>query len=161
MPDPKPVDAPPKGNAAGAVAQRADPYRSYNFTLQIDQQSEGYFTQCSGLGIRVTPIRYREGGDGRTVHQLAGPVDYGEITLRYGLTDSRTLFDWLLKSVEGNPVRKNVSLIMQGVDGTGERLRWNLRDAWPCEWRGAPLDALGREIAIESLTLVCEAVERA
>ena len=35
-------------------------------------------------------------------------------------------------------------------------LRWDLINAWPSEWRGAPLDALGREVAIESLTLVFE-----
>jgi len=31
--------------------------------------------------------------------------------------------------------------------------RWNLIGAWPCEWSGAPLDALGKELAIESLSL--------
>ena len=160
MPDPKPADAPPAGDQAGQLAQRPDPLRAYNFTLQIDNSNEGYFTQCSGLGVRVTPIRYREGGDGRTVHQLAGPVEYGEVTLRYGLTESRVLWDWLMSAVSGTPERKNISLIMQGPDGIGERMRWNLNDAWACEWRGAPLDALAREVAIESLTIVCEKVER-
>ena len=75
MPDPTPA-APQDGNQPqGALAQRADPYRAYNFTLEIDAKNEGYFTQCSGLGVRTAPIRYREGGDGRTVHALAGPVD--------------------------------------------------------------------------------------
>jgi phage tail-like protein len=161
MPDPNRAPAGEGGAAAGAVAQRSDPYRAYNFTLEIDGKIEGYFTRCSGLGIRVTPIKYRAGGDARTVHFLAGPVEYGEITLRYGLSDSTALWAWMMSAVSGVPSRKSISLIMQGPDGAGERLRWNLFDAWACEWRGAPLDALGREIAIESLTLVCERVERA
>ncbi|HEY2028939.1 MAG TPA: phage tail protein [Myxococcales bacterium] len=150
-----------KESAQGAAAQRSDPYRAYNFTLEIDGKIEGYFTRCSGLGVRVTPIRYREGGDGRTVHYLAGPVDYGEITLKYGLSDSKSLWDWLMSAASGLPARKNISLIMQGSDGVAERLRWNLFDSWPCEWRGAPLDAGGKEVAIETLILVCERVERA
>lgn len=158
MPDPTPAQG---GAQPAQLGQRADPYRSYNFTLEIDAKIEGYFLQCSGLAAKVTPIRYREGGDGRTVHQLAGQVEYGEITLRYGLTDSRTLWDWFMTAVSGAPQRKNVSLIMQGPDGVGERMRWNLTDAWPCAFRGAELDAMGREIAIESLTLVCEKIERA
>lgn len=161
MPEPTPGAPQEPAPQQGALAQRADPYRAYNFTLEIDAKNEGYFTQCKGLGVRVAPIRYREGGDGRTVHALAGPVEYGEITLRYGLTDSRVLWDWLMSAVNGLPQRKNISLVMQGPDGAGERMRWNLADAWACEWRGAPLDALGQEIAIETLTIVCERIERA
>jgi phage tail-like protein len=49
------------------------------------------------------------------------------------------------------------------LDSTGqtEVMRWNLTNAWPARWRGAPLDALNREIAIETLTLVYETIERA
>ena len=32
-----------------------------------------------------TPIRYQEGGS-HVVHRIPGPVDYGDVTLRYGLT---------------------------------------------------------------------------
>jgi phage tail-like protein len=160
MPDGTPA-AGNGGAAPGALAAFPDPLRCYNFILEIDAKNEGHFTQCTGLGVRVTPIRYREGGDARTVHVLAGPVEYGEITLRYGLSDSRALWDWLMTAVAGTPQRKNISLIMQGPDGTGERTRWNLVDAWPTDWRGAALDALGKEVAIESLTLVCERIERA
>ena len=161
MADATPPAGPTNGAPAPAVAQRADPIRAYNFTLEIDGKAEGYFTNCSGLGMRVTPIRYREGGDARTVHYLAGPVEYGEVTLRYGLSDSRVLWDWAMTAVGGNPQRKNISLIMQGPEGTAERLRWNLFDSWPCAWHGAALDALGKEFAIETLTLVCERIERA
>jgi hypothetical protein len=36
-----------------------------------------------------------------------------------------------------------------------------LVDAWPAEWRSAGFDALSREIAIESITLVFDSLERA
>ena len=39
-----------------------DPYRGYNFKLQIQGVTAGHFTECTGLGIRVDAIRYREAG---------------------------------------------------------------------------------------------------
>ena len=81
--------------------------------------------------------------------------------MRYGLTTSRELWDWLQTAAQGRVERKNVSLLMLDSEGTTEVMRWNLIDAWPSEWRGASLDALSREIAIESLTLVYDTLERA
>ena len=80
--------------------------------------------------------------------------------LRYGLTKSTELWDWLQKVVHGNVERRNVSVVMLEPDGIAEALRWNLIDAWPSEWEGARLDASGKELAIESMTLVFESLER-
>jgi phage tail-like protein len=138
-----------------------DPYRSYNFKLEIMGVTEGHFTECTGLGVKVEAISYREGGMSQAVHRLPGRVEYSDITLRYGLTTSRELWDWLLSAVQGNVQRKNVSIVMLGSDGVQEVIRWNLINAWLSEWRGASLEALGNEVAIESLTLVYETLERA
>lgn len=162
MADAKPAETPPAGQS-GTGAQpgtRAELYRAYNFTLNIDNLNEAHFTECSGLGFKITPIPFRESGDAQIVRQLVGPVEYAEVTLKYGLTDSPLLWNWLMASLAGTPDRKHVSIIMQGPTGVGERLRWDLIDAWPCAWRGANLDALGRQIAIETLTLVYEGIKR-
>lgn len=143
------------------MANGTDPYRSYNFKLDIAGVTEGHFTECSGLGVKVTPIEYREGGNNQVVRHIPGPVEYAAVTLRYGLTASRELWDWMLQAVQGNVERKNVSIIMLDSEGNNEVMRWNLNDAWPSEWRGAPLDAMSREIAIEDLTLVFDTLERA
>jgi phage tail-like protein len=37
--------------------------------------------------------------------------------------------------------------------------RWNLIGAWPCEWFGAPLNALGNDLAIETLSLAYDRLE--
>ena len=50
---------------------------------------------------------------------------------------------------------------MLQTDGVTEVMRWDLINAWPAEWRGAPLDALAHEVAIESVTLVFESLQRA
>jgi phage tail-like protein len=87
-------------------------------------------------------------------------VDYAEITLRYGLTSSRELWDWFMSGVKGQVERKNVSILMLDSQGVNEVMRWDLINAWASEWRGASLDAMQREIAIESLTLVFDTLER-
>ena len=139
---------------------RVDPYRSYNFKLDIKEVTQGHFTGCTGLGIKVENIKYREGGLSQVVRQIPGRVEYGEVRLHYGLTSSSQLWDWFMKAVDGEVERKHVSVVIYGSNGIAPVLQWDLIDCWPAEWRGAPLDALGHEIAIESLTLVYETLKR-
>jgi len=146
---------------ASPLTGNLDPYRAYNFKLLIEGVTEGHFTEVSGLGIQVEAIEYREGGNAQVVRRIPGQVKYGPVTLRYGLTNSRELWDWLLTAVQGRVERKNPSILMLDSEGVTEIMRWNLTNAWPSEWHGAPLDALSHEIAIESLTLVYESIERA
>ena len=156
MPSAAPVTPAPAQQAGTFI----DPYRAYNFKLEIQGVTQGHFTEISGLSIKVQPIKYREGGNNQIVHSLAGQVEYGDVTLHYGLTSSRELWDWLLTAVRGKVERRNVSILMLDSEGTAEVMRWNLIGAWPSQWQGTRLDALGREIAIEALTLVFESLER-
>jgi phage tail-like protein len=145
---------------AQAAGTYVDPYRAFNFKLEIGGVTEGHFTEVTGLGARVTPISYREAGNSQVVHYVPGRVEYSEITLRYGLTKSRELFDWFKTGVVGHVQRKNLSIVLFDADGTTEVMRWNLVNAWATEWRGSILDAHSQEVAIESLTLVCESMDR-
>jgi phage tail-like protein len=149
------------GQGQGHVGTLVDPYRNFNFKLEIQGVVEGHFTECSGLGVRVQPIRYREGGVGQVVRVIPGRVDYAEVTLRYGLTKSSDLWNWFLKSVKGEVERRNISIVVLEPNGADEALRWNLLNAWPCEWRGAMLDATANDAAIEELKLAFETLERA
>lgn len=137
-----------------------DPYRAFNFKMEIQGVTEGHFTEVAGLGAKVTPISYREGGNSQVVHNVPGRTEYSEITLRYGVTRSRELFDWFMSGVKGKVLRKNISIVLVDSDGATEVTRWNLVSAWATEWRGSMLDALSQEVAIESVTLVCESIDR-
>ena len=144
-----------------AVGQIVDPFRNFNFVLQIQDVTAAAFSHCSGLGVRIHPVRFREAGPSQIVRSLTGPVDYAEVVLRYGLTQSMDLWNWLLASMRGTVQRRHVSIIMIEADGATQAMRWNLMNAWPCEWRGAPLDTLGREAAIEEIRLAFDQLERA
>lgn len=152
---------PPAAPAAEAQPGAwVDPLRAYNFKLVIQGVTVGHFVECTGLGIRIHAIRYQEGG-GNIVHRIPGPVEYDDVTLQYGLTSSAELWNWFMAGVQGKVERRNVSILMLDPDDITEVLRWDLINAWPSEWRGAPLDALAREVAIESMTLVYESAQRA
>jgi phage tail-like protein len=159
---PEAAETAPANNQSGAQpGVFIDPYRAYNFKLVIQGITEGHFTECSGMGIRVQALEYREGGQSQVVHRIPGRVEYASITLRYGLTASRELFDWFMTAVKGRVVRKNVSILLVDSEGILEVMRWDLINAWVTEWRGAALDALTGEMAVESLVLVFETLERA
>ena len=54
--------------------------------------------------------------------------------------------------------RRAISIIL--LDDTGaERMRWNVRGAWPIKWSGPSFDAGSDAIAIESLELAHEGIE--
>ncbi len=137
-----------------------DPYRAYNFKLDIQGVNEGHFTECSGLGIKIENLLYREAGDPPRVRCLPGKVTHGEVTLRYGLTTSSEMWQWFESGVSGKVDRKDISVLM--LDETGDEvIRWNLFRAWISEWQGVPLDAMGHAAAVESMTIVFERLERA
>jgi len=140
-----------------------DPYRAYNWRLEIGGAAQAYFTACSGLGITVDVIKYREAGNIQIVRAIPGQVNYEPITLYYGLTPSREIFDWLMAGVEGRADRRNCSIIVLASDGTEDATapRWNLENAWVAAWRGAQLNAMSLELAIESVTLVFDRLTRA
>jgi phage tail-like protein len=136
-------------------------YRAYNFVLDLGGGKVCYFTKINGLSVDIETIDFREGGAGPAVRKLAGRVAYNNIELKWGLTESTEMWDWLMTAVKGEVSRRNISIILRDTDGKKEVTRWNLDNAWPCKWRGAPLDALSNEIAIETLHLAHEGLTRA
>ncbi|MFQ5524979.1 MAG: phage tail protein [Thermoanaerobaculia bacterium] len=139
---------------------RNDPYKNFRFVLEIDGIQQGGFRECSGFGSTVEVVEYREGGEPSTVRKLGGTISYPDITLNWGITDSRELYDWHLAAVQGQIERKNGSIILQNDVGE-ESVRYNFFEAWPSGWDGADLNSTGNEVAVDSLTISCERFERA
>ena len=140
---------------------RVDPYRNFNFLVEIDGITQGKFSECSGLDSTVESIDYREGGDNTTVRKVPGKTTYSDITLKWGITDSIELWDWHNQAVQGNIQRKTGSIVLYDLSNAQEVVRWNFVNAWPTKWEGPSLNATGSEVAIETLTLVHEGIGRA
>ncbi|SRR5260221_8155209 len=139
---------------------RVDPYKNFRFLLEIDGITQAGFSDCSGFGSNVSVTEYREGGDSATVRKLPGTTSYPDITLKWGVTDSRELYDWHLKAVNGAIERKNGSIILQDDLGQ-EKVRWNFFTAWPSKYDAPDLAAKGNDVAIDTLTISCERMVRA
>ncbi len=139
---------------------RDDPYRNYQFNLLIEGIQTAGFIEASGLGADIDVIEYRAAGNAGMVNHLPGQVHYRPITLKYGMGGDRSLWDWFDQTASGDLVRRNVSVIQYKPDGVTEAYRWNLDRAWPAQLGVASMDTHASSIAIESLTLIYDRLER-
>jgi len=144
--------------ATGAVV---DPYRNYNFLVEIDGIAQASFMECSGLDATTESIEYREGGDNTTVRKLPGKTSYGDITLKWGVNVSKELWAWRKQVIDGTLQRKNGSVVVYDLNNSTEVARWNFVRGWPVKWEGPHFDAKGKDIALETLTIAHEGIDRA
>jgi len=143
-----------------ATGERVDPYMNFNFLVEIDGITRAAFHECSGFDSTIDVVEHREGGENTTVRKLPGVTKYSNIVLKWGITDDRELYDWHRQAVQGILQRKSGSIILLDRQGI-EKVRWNFFNAWPSKWDGPDFNAEGNDVAIETLELAHEGVERA
>lgn len=142
------------------MTTRQDPYRSYNFLVEIDAITRAGFQECSGLDSTQDPIEYREGNEGLTVRKLPGLNTFSNIALKWGIADDTELWELRQQVTEGKVQRRNGSIVL--LDDVGEeKARWNFREGWPTKWTGATFNATGTEVAVDTLEIAHEGVARA
>src|SRR3954447_18514489 len=133
-----------------ATGQIPDPYGNFNFLVEIDGIARAAFQQVSGFDSTIDVIEHREGGENTTVRKLPGVTKYSNITLKWGITDDRQLYEWHRDAIQGNVLRRNGSIV--GLDRRGnEVLRWNFFNAWPSKYDAPDYSAEGNDVAIETL----------
>jgi len=138
---------------------RVDPYGNFNFLVEIDGITQAAFHDVSGFDSTIDIIEHREGGENTTTRKLPGMTKFSNIVLKWGITDDHQLYDWHRDAVLGNVSRRNGSIV--GLDRQGnEVLRWNFFNAWPCKYDAPDFDAEGKDIAIETMELAHEGLER-
>jgi phage tail-like protein len=143
-----------------ATGQIKDPYGSFRFSVEIDGIVRAAFKEVSGLEATVEVQDYREGGENTTVRKLPGLTKYANIQLKWGMADDLDLYDWHQDVIRGDFERKNGSIVLFNQKGD-EVARWNFVRAWPTKWGGPALNAESSDIAIDTLELVHEGLERA
>ncbi len=112
------------------------------------------FAECTGLEMTMEPKSLTQGGDHtRQVHRI-GPVTYGRLTLRRGMTQNTGLWAWFkAASLPGVNGAANGEIRMVNSDGT-PALTFVLDDCLPVRLSGPSLNARTGEIAIEEIQLV-------
>lgn len=143
------------------MAERNDPYLNSRFLLEIDGIVQAGFSDVTIPDISTDPIEYREGNEDTTVRKLPGLTKYGNLTLKWGITDSVELFEWRKQVIQGNiaDARKNIAVILQDEEGN-PAARWEFREAWPSKYDAPDLSAKGNDVAIETLEIVHEGMDR-
>ena len=138
------------------------PYRTFRYTVEIDGIARGGFSEVSGFDLNVDVVEYREGDDLRnTPRKLPGLTKYGNITFKWGVVGDMEMLDWLYtvaSSDQAPPTgveRKNITVTL--IDDTGaDGPQWTIINAWPVRYSIPDLNALGSEVAIESIE-ICHA----
>ena len=144
------------------MADRKDPYRNMRFLMEIDGITQAGFQEVTIPDVTQDPIEYRNGDEGPTVRKIPGLVKYGNVTLKWGVTDdSISLFEWRKQVMDGNTkeARRNMAVVV--LDEMGEaKGRWEFTAAWPTKYDAPDLNATGNEIAIETLEIAHEGMQR-
>lgn len=138
---------------------RNDPYRQFRF--RVEGIEEAGFSEVSFADTTTDPVEYREGNEPPRFRKLSGLTKYGNITLKWGITDSMKLYEWRQRVIalgaEGE--RKDVSIVL--IDEAGnDKARWEIEEAWPSKYDPTDFSAKGNEVAIETLELVHEGFKR-
>ena len=143
------------------MARRAtDPFASFNFKLEIEGITVAGFSEVTGLNQESNVIDYREGQEGITPRKLPGLNKFGNVTLKRGISPDLSLYNWRKTVTDGDIERRNASVVLHN-EKHEEVVRWNLVNAWPSKYVGPDLKANANEVAIESIELTHEGVERA
>lgn len=142
------------------TGSRTDPYRGFNFLVEIDGITQAGFQEVSGVDSSTDAVDYREGSDPLHVRKLSGLNKFSAIMLKRGITDTDELWKWRQTVMDGKTERKNGSIVL--LDETGaEKIRWNFANGWPTKWTGPSFNSTSTAVAIETLEITHEELKRA
>ncbi len=108
----------------------------------------------------ATVADYRNGTGGQAIPRLPGIHKVGDVTLKRGVVDSSSLWNWLAQArAEGPHRRWDVTITL--CDKAGQPiLSWKLRNAKPRKYTGPTLGGRGSgDAAMEELVLSAESIE--
>lgn len=142
---------------------RVDPLRNFRYRLEIDGIDQAGFAEVAIGDSSTEPIEYREGVDPTTAIKIKGLFKYGNVTLKWGITDSMELSEWHRSVVDDattmEDVRRTVVIRVQNEAGE-DKASWEVDRAWPAKYDPSDLNAKGNEIAIDTLELCNEGIRR-
>lgn len=144
---------------------RDRPYAQFNFLVDLgtgDTASvQAGFQECSAIGMSVDVVEYRNGNDRENgARKLTGLARYDDVTLKRGVIGSLDLYQWLAQVRDGDAqALRTVTIQLLAEDHAEVVQTWKLVRARIVKHVSGPLNAKGRDIAIEEITLAYERLE--
>jgi phage tail-like protein len=139
-----------------AIDTRTDPFRGFNFRVEIDGFRVAGFSEVSGLTADGDSVDYREGTDPiNTVRKLAALRKTHPLMCKRGYIQDTTYWDWYQRIADGAVDRRNGSIVLLNEAHTPV-MRWNFSNGWINKIEGPGLNASHNEVAIENMEIVHE-----
>lgn len=141
-----------------ASGDRIDPYKAFNFKLELGTEAVAGFRECSGLSFTTDPVEYREGTDvPNHMRKLTAMCKKSNISLKRGMTQNKDLFTWYKTVLNGAVERRDGAIVLQD-EQHNPVMRWNFENGWICKWEGPMMNASSNDIALESIEICVEDV---
>lgn len=140
------------------------PFTAFNFAVEIKvegvatQICEAAFSECDGLEMSMDVKTIREGGNNGKQIRLTGPMNYGQVTMKRGMTATFDLWDWFNLMLTNAALRADAEVVIFAADGQTERARFVLSRCVPTKLKSPSLNAAGGGVAIEELQLSYESL---
>jgi phage tail-like protein len=139
--------------------QRKSPQPAFYFEVKIEGHEAAYFRSVSGLKIETEVIEYQEGGDTGPIRKLPGVTRYANIRLSREFTGDQSLYDWFLTTQKPNPMRVDGLLTLVDRHGT-QVASWTFTNGFPVKWEAPGMDSESSGVAIETIEIAVEKVEK-
>ena len=148
------------------------PFSAFNFDVQIEVKGldikricDGQFSECDGLEMTMDVKTIREGGNNVSQIRLLGGVNYGQVTLKRGMTaNSVDLWDWFdaqqlaVPSQLRKDMRGEATIVLKTPNREKERVKFILRKCLLTKLKAPALNAKDGVIAIEEMQLTYESM---
>jgi phage tail-like protein len=129
-----------------------------NFNFQVEWGgNRTSFTEVTGLGMGVDVTPYRDGNYKESIATLTpGQTHFSPVVLKRAMVaGDNDFYTWINTAQMGDVERRDVTISL--LNSRHEPVMiWRLIRAFPSRLDYAPLNALGSDLAMESLTLVHE-----
>lgn len=141
------------------------PFPAFNFRVEIVRDdgsaplANAAFSDCDGIEVTQEVKTLREGGNPNRVHRLAGPVGFGQLTLKRGVTHGFDLWQWFSDSLAQPWLRAGVTVSLLQADGRTEWGRFVLSRCLPVKLKAPALNARDGAVAIEEMQIAYESFQ--
>ena len=138
-------------------------HQTFNFLVRIDTGEGGVlceaaFAECTGLEASAAPKTIKEGGNNSGPVHLAGPVTYGTLALKRGMSESFDLWSWFdrVHRDGGRHQRADCEVEVRSADSTATAYTLKLTRCLPVKIKAPDLNAKDGGIAIEEMEIAYE-----
>lgn len=155
------------------MAASTYPFTAFNFEVQIEitflgvtKLCEGQFSECDGLEMTMDVKTIREGGNNVAQIRLLGGVNYGQVTLKRGMTPSSLdLWRWFDQQQQApaamlrNACRGKATIALRTPDGKQDRLQYVLHKCLLTKLKAPAMNAVSGAVAVEEMQLTYESMQ--